>query len=157
MGKRAGKFRGFLRARYLPVSQSFVCFCSRSLQRIFVTPAVLFRAFFLVCRVPAVSLASKLKCSWCTLSWLLATSAVVWLRAWCHAPLNGYSGILTVTHRSRLKVALRFCCCYRDELGIIERIGKLAAANGVSIRAILQNEIKDVTNISFVVMTDPCK
>lgn len=45
----------------------------------------------------------------------------------------------------------------RDKLGIIERVGKLAAANGVSIRAILQNDAKDPANVNFVVTTDPCK
>ena len=45
----------------------------------------------------------------------------------------------------------------RDDLGIIKRVGELAADNGVSIHAILQNPIEDVANVDFVVTTDPCK
>lgn len=45
----------------------------------------------------------------------------------------------------------------RDDLGIIKRVGELAAENGVSIHAILQNPIEDVANVDFVVTTDPCK
>lgn len=47
--------------------------------------------------------------------------------------------------------------CRRDDLGIIKRVGELAAENGVSIHAILQNPIEDVQNVDFVVTTDPCK
>lgn len=45
----------------------------------------------------------------------------------------------------------------RDDLGIIKRVGELAAENGVSIHAILQNPIEDPSNVDFVVTTDPCK
>lgn len=45
----------------------------------------------------------------------------------------------------------------RDDLGIIKRVGELAAENGVSIHAILQNPIEDMANVDFVVTTDPCK
>ncbi|CAM9187290.1 unnamed protein product [Ectocarpus sp. 6 AP-2014] len=50
---------------------------------------------------------------------------------------------------------LRITCS--DDLGIIKRVGELAAENGVSIHAILQNPIEDVDNVDFVVTTDPCK
>ncbi|CBJ26029.1 Homoserine dehydrogenase [Ectocarpus siliculosus] len=50
---------------------------------------------------------------------------------------------------------LRITCS--DDLGIIQRVGELAAENGVSIHAILQNPIEDVDNVDFVVTTDPCK
>eukprot|EP00903_Cladosiphon_okamuranus_P008721 g8353.t1 len=50
---------------------------------------------------------------------------------------------------------LRITC--QDDLGIIKRVGELAAENGVSIHAILQNPIEDVANVDFVVTTDPCK
>lgn len=50
-----------------------------------------------------------------------------------------------------------FLMLCRDDLGIIKRVGELAAENGVSIHAILQNPIEDVDNVDFVVTTDPCK
>ncbi|CAN0368496.1 unnamed protein product [Hapterophycus canaliculatus] len=50
---------------------------------------------------------------------------------------------------------LRITC--EDDIGIIKRVGELAADNGVSIHAILQNPIEDVANVDFVVTTDPCK
>lgn len=46
---------------------------------------------------------------------------------------------------------------FRDDLGIIKRVGELAADNGVSIHAILQNPIEDPSHVDFVVTTDPCK
>lgn len=48
----------------------------------------------------------------------------------------------------------RFC---RDKVGIVERVGGLAAENDVSFYAILQNPIEDAANVNFVVTTSPCK
>ncbi|CAM9641461.1 unnamed protein product, partial [Ascophyllum nodosum] len=50
---------------------------------------------------------------------------------------------------------IRITC--KDDLGIIKRVGELAAVNGVSIHAILQNPIEDPSNVDFVVTTDPCR
>ena len=43
---------------------------------------------------------------------------------------------------------------YREGLGIIQQVGEIMAANGVSIYSILQNPIKDRNDAQFVVMTE---
>jgi hypothetical protein len=54
------------------------------------------------------------------------------------------------SYKSAFYVRMRF----RDGTGIIQQVGEIFAANGISIDSVLQNKIKDPNDAQFVVMTD---